>query len=488
MPNFNPNAFAASLLENLLSLTGQTLKGAGSAVMNDPKLGPALTPAGAMQTVGGAPGMGASAGMNLLQQNPNMAAPGPMGAGMALGQQLGMAMSPSKQLIATTAQKATEKAIGKSIEQRVMSGANPEQILQAYGYDQSAMMMGMPNGNPLQTAGQAGGKGPQPGDPNLVKTDQKTGFATPQQQSLNPGASGLSPSASPKQPNSSQSAPGAQTEDPLQQEKVFGNPMNFLQTLLTIATGGIIPTPGYIESSQRVQTNRLKKAQQIENAGYQSKVGMDTQELVKRADQVPLTQAEKASRQTSLDVAGMNNQTELLKKQAELDRQGYKDTVAQENVISAQYDKEMEPLVKAKASYEAIKSYVENPEAGGGYTDWGIAYELIKMYDPNAVREGELANIKHVKSVPEWLLNGYNQALSGRMLNDGQRKKILNTATTKVNALQKTYAPLADKRAQQVKAYGGDPDRALINHFQTKIQELSQSVPGLKVRIKNAKS
>lgn len=140
--------------------------------------------------------------------------------------------------------------------------------------------------------------------------------------------------------------------------------------------------------------------------------------------------------------------------------------LGQENEISKEYSKELEPLKNAASSFTNLQGlYKSSLAEPSGTNDLGMIYELIKMYDPNAVKEGEIANVQQAsKTVPQWAVNAYNKVFTGQMLSQDLRDKIMNTASTKYNATQKRFSGITDQYAKKVSAYGGSPERALINY------------------------
>lgn len=77
------------------------------------------------------------------------------------------------------------------------------------------------------------------------------------------------------------------------------------------------------------------------------------------------------------------------------------------------------------AAYNKIQSaakYENDPAA-----DMSLIFNYMKMLDPGStVREGEYANAKNTTGIPDQVLNSYNQARTGTLLNPVQRKQFLN--------------------------------------------------------------
>lgn len=77
------------------------------------------------------------------------------------------------------------------------------------------------------------------------------------------------------------------------------------------------------------------------------------------------------------------------------------------------------------AAYNKIQSaakYDKDPAA-----DMSLIFNYMKMLDPGStVREGEYANAKNTTGIPDQVLNSYNQARTGTLLNPVQRKQFLN--------------------------------------------------------------
>jgi len=167
----------------------------------------------------------------------------------------------------------------------------------------------------------------------------------------------------------------------------------------------------------------------------------------------------------------MEQNVELLKQSITSSVTSINNLIGQENEISKDYTKQVEPLILAATSFQNIQSLYESSlKKPNGITDLGLVYELIKMYDPNAVREGEIANVKAAqKTVPMWMLVEYNRLFKGKnyILAPEVRNQILDTSKVKYKSIEDRFRNIKSQFENKVRAYGGNPERALINYSQS---------------------
>lgn len=92
--------------------------------------------------------------------------------------------------------------------------------------------------------------------------------------------------------------------------------------------------------------------------------------------------------------------------------------------------------------------------------DMALIFTFMKMLDPGSVvREGEFANAQNAAGVPYRIVNAYNKALSGEMMNPDQRKNMINSAATTYIASRDQYNEMARQFQGYARDYGLDPNR-----------------------------
>jgi hypothetical protein len=87
--------------------------------------------------------------------------------------------------------------------------------------------------------------------------------------------------------------------------------------------------------------------------------------------------------------------------------------------------------------------------------DIALIFSFMKTLDPGStVREGEYATAKNAGSVPESVVNTYNQILSGKFLNDDQRKNFIETARKSYSGIAKEAETVASRYRSMAKDRG----------------------------------
>ena len=85
---------------------------------------------------------------------------------------------------------------------------------------------------------------------------------------------------------------------------------------------------------------------------------------------------------------------------------------------------------KYRVSQTAVNQIRSSAESGTGVGDISLIYQYIKMLDPDTgVREGEIALANQTGSLPDRVVNTYNNILRGHKLNDKQRKQFVDEAS-----------------------------------------------------------
>jgi hypothetical protein len=112
-------------------------------------------------------------------------------------------------------------------------------------------------------------------------------------------------------------------------------------------------------------------------------------------------------------------------------------------------------------AYQKARSSAPLKTAAG---DMSLIYSFMKMNDPTSVvREGEFATAQNSGGVSDTVINAYNKALSGQMLNDDQRKMFLEAADKQY---QNSVQNLEDANKQYsglAKEYNVPTERFLLN-------------------------
>lgn len=87
--------------------------------------------------------------------------------------------------------------------------------------------------------------------------------------------------------------------------------------------------------------------------------------------------------------------------------------------------------------------------------DIALIFSFMKTLDPGStVREGEYATAKNSGSVPESVVNTYNQILNGKFLNDDQRKNFIETARKSYSGIAKEAETVASRYRSMAKDRG----------------------------------
>jgi len=115
--------------------------------------------------------------------------------------------------------------------------------------------------------------------------------------------------------------------------------------------------------------------------------------------------------------------------------------------------------------------------------DIALIFSFMKTLDPGStVREGEYATAKNAGSVPESVVNTYNQILNGKFLNDDQRKNFIETARKSYSGIAKEAETVANRYRSMAKDRG-IPENLVVpsnmfeqaKRFETKAQ--AQELP-----------
>jgi hypothetical protein len=95
--------------------------------------------------------------------------------------------------------------------------------------------------------------------------------------------------------------------------------------------------------------------------------------------------------------------------------------------------------------------------------DMSLVFAYMKLLDPNStVREGEYASAKDATGVPGQVLNMYNGALKGRILNDEQRANFMGEAGRLFGAQKSRYQSKAEQYRRLAAKAGADPNDVVL--------------------------
>lgn len=122
-----------------------------------------------------------------------------------------------------------------------------------------------------------------------------------------------------------------------------------------------------------------------------------------------------------------------------------------------------DPTVKTAKAYASAFQGVQaaaaenNPQA-----NLALMYEAVKMRDPNAVREGELALQRAARSVPGWLYGLWDKASKGNLLTATEREQIVRWARVKIDEQERLVRPIQAIFGDRARRMGFAGDSAFI--------------------------
>lgn len=104
---------------------------------------------------------------------------------------------------------------------------------------------------------------------------------------------------------------------------------------------------------------------------------------------------------------------------------------------------EVKQFNDASVAYEKAKA---SAKAGTRIGDVALLYNYMKLIDPGAiVTEGDQANVSKTGSVPGHIVQLYNEAVNGQLLNPQKRAEIIDSAKSQYVAHANQYAPLVER-------------------------------------------
>jgi hypothetical protein len=122
--------------------------------------------------------------------------------------------------------------------------------------------------------------------------------------------------------------------------------------------------------------------------------------------------------------------------------------------VATRYEKASQPFNQRAQNYDTINSLASGPSTSEG--DIAMVFAWMKMLDPTStVREGEQAQVRNARGVPDSIKMMYNNLLSNQALSltKQQKLEIVGGAHRLYSSLAKGQQQLFDNSAQQLRAY-----------------------------------
>jgi len=113
---------------------------------------------------------------------------------------------------------------------------------------------------------------------------------------------------------------------------------------------------------------------------------------------------------------------------------------------------------RAKDYASAFQGIVAAAQDSNPQTNLAMMYEAVKMRDPNAVREGELALQRRARSVPGWLYGLWDKAAKGNVLTTTERQQIVAWAREKIEQQRKLVVPVQARFSEQARRFKVESD------------------------------
>jgi hypothetical protein len=121
---------------------------------------------------------------------------------------------------------------------------------------------------------------------------------------------------------------------------------------------------------------------------------------------------------------------------------------------------EVKEFKSVEGAYNQIRSLATKPPSAAA--DMSMVFSFMKMLDPGSVvREGEFANAQNAAGIPDRVVNAYNKALSGQLLNPKQRQDFSGQANTLYQAQKDRFDGIAQEYRGYASDYGVDPERVV---------------------------
>lgn len=207
--------------------------------------------------------------------------------------------------------------------------------------------------------------------------------------------------------------------------------------ILSDMTTSFRETAGREPDAEERAALRLKALQQYASATKKPDDALDLQ--IKRA-QLNLLGLRSARLQ-----AGAEGGVTLSQQQLQFGRLTAKD-----------YEAASKPFNLRAQSYDTINSLMGGPHTP--QSDTAMVFSYMKMLDPTStVREGEQAQVRNARGVPDSVRNMWNQLMTGTTLTNRQRLDVANRARDMYYSLAKGQAQQFSVAADQLRTMGIEP-------------------------------
>lgn len=121
------------------------------------------------------------------------------------------------------------------------------------------------------------------------------------------------------------------------------------------------------------------------------------------------------------------------------------------------------PTIKRAADYASAFQGIQAAAANNDpQSNLAMMYEAVKMRDPNAVREGELALQRSARSVPGWMYGYWEKASKGNVLTPTERAQIVEWARQKIVEQDKVVRPIQAEFGGAARRFGVAADSSFI--------------------------
>lgn len=130
-------------------------------------------------------------------------------------------------------------------------------------------------------------------------------------------------------------------------------------------------------------------------------------------------------------------------------------------------------------AYQGIMaaSQDDNPQ-----TSLAMMYEAVKMRDPNAVREGELALQRAARSVPGWMYALWEKASKGALLTATEKQQIVEWAGEKLEQQKRVVEPVRRSFERQASRFKADAGFVAPDPFEGITLKSTPKPSGLKLK------
>lgn len=136
-----------------------------------------------------------------------------------------------------------------------------------------------------------------------------------------------------------------------------------------------------------------------------------------------------------------------------------------EAALRQRYDAEVQPAIDAIQGYKKVLQAVRTGSPAG---DVAMVFAFMKTLDPTStVREGEQATVQNSGTIPQTILNTYNQLITGNgRMSPEQRIQFANAAYQQVQVAAQRAAQLNERYGGMARDYGYNPGHVIQNFGQ----------------------